>query len=806
MTKIARRIAIGIAALIAVVLAAAAILAASFDPNDYKPQLVQLVQDKYQRTLTIPGDIKLRFFPRIGADLGQAAISERGGTERFAAVDGARLSLALLPLLSRQFVVGHVRIDGLRADIRRGEDGSTNFEDLIGKDAPPAGQAMPPPPAAGNRIGFDITSVQINDAQIRIDDRQRDRRIALANLDIRTGRIADGVPGTLRLTTDVRADKPDIDAQLAIDSGFAFHLGQGRYQVTDLDARITGRMGGIAGLVATATGDADLSPSTGRFTLDGIRITANGKHEGRAVDVKLDMPRLAVTDEKIAGGKINGEARLVQGARTITATFAAPSFDGSPQSFLLPAIMLEATAKDAGLDAKAKLTGALSGSIDKLLLGSTRMSLQLSGSKDGTAINGALSTPFSASFETMHVDLPNIEGNFTLPNPAGGALAFKTAGNARIDLDKQTMAAMLRGSLDESAYHARLGMSRFSPPAYTFDIDINQLDLDRYKRKPAPQPSPGKGGPPAKPAAEEPVDLSALRTLQADGNLRIGSLKASGIRASDVHMTLKARNGKADIEPIAARLYGGSAAGALSVTAGNPAQVAARQNLSGIDVGPLLKDALGSNRIEGRGNVRLDVAGTGTAFGQIRKSLNGSAALDLRDGNVRGVNIAQAVRKAKAKIGELRGDAPPQSGNASAGDKTDFSELSGTFRIAGGVARNDDLSIKSPLIRVSGAGEINLGEERIDYLAKTTVVSTLEGQGGPELQALKGLTIPVRLSGPFDAIGWRIDVAGMASALARQKLDEKREEIQSKAQKALEGQKGKVEERLKEGLRGLFGK
>ncbi len=806
MPNIARRIAIGITALLAVVLAAAAILAATFDPNDYKPQLVQLVQDKYQRTLTIPGDIKLRLFPRIAADLGEAAISERGGKAQFAAVDGARLSLALLPLLSRQFVVDQVRIDGLRADIRRSEDGSTNFDDLLGKGAPPAGEAVPPQPAAGNKVGFDISSVHINDAQIRIDDRQRDRRITLANLDIRTGRIADGVPGTLQLTTDIRSDKPDIDAQLVIGSGFAFHLGQGRYQVTDFDARITGRMAGIAGLVATATGDADLSPSTRRFTLDGIRITANGKHEGRSVDVKFDMPRLAVTDEKMAGEKINGEARLVQGARTITATFAAPSFEGSPQSFRLPAIMLEATAKDTGLDAKAKVAGTLSGSIDKLLLGSPRMSLQLSGSKDGTAINGALSTPFSASFETMHLDLPSIDGNFTLPNPAGGALAFKTAGHARINLDKQTMAAMLKGSLDESAYHARLGLSWFSPPAYTFDIDIDRLDLDRYRRKPSPQPSPVKGGPPAMPAAEEPVDLSALRTLQADGNLRIGSLKASGIRASDVRMALKARNGKADIDPIAARLYGGSAAGALSVKTGDPTQVAIRQNLSGVDVGPLLKDALGSSRIEGKGNVRLDVAGKGMAFGQIRKSLNGSAAVELRDGSIRGVNIAQALRNAKARIGELRGDAPPQSGTAATGDRTDFSELSGTFRIAGGIARNDDLSIKSPLIRVSGAGDINLGEERIDYLAKTTVVSTLEGQGGPELQSLRGLTIPIRLSGPFDAIGWRIDVAGMASELARQTLDEKREEIQSKAQKALEGQKGKMQERLKEGLRGLLGK
>ncbi len=160
--------------------------------------------------------------------------------------------------------------------------------------------------------------------------------------------------------------------------------------------------------------------------------------------------------------------------------------------------------------------------------------------------------------------------------------------------------------------------------------------------------------------------------------------------------------------------------------------------------------------------------------------------LELRDGAVRGINIAQTVREAKAKIGELRGKPVAQTGTASTDQKTDFSELSGSFRIREGVAHNDDLLLKSPLLRATGAGDINLGMERVDYLVKTTIVSTLQGQGGPELQALKGVTVPVRLAGPFAAIGWKIDFRGIVRDVAKQKLEEKKEEIKSKVQEELQ--------------------
>ena len=49
---------------------------ATFNPNEYKPQIIQAVKDKQQRTLKLDGDIKLTFFPSIGARLDRISLSE----------------------------------------------------------------------------------------------------------------------------------------------------------------------------------------------------------------------------------------------------------------------------------------------------------------------------------------------------------------------------------------------------------------------------------------------------------------------------------------------------------------------------------------------------------------------------------------------------------------------------------------------------------------------------------------------------------------------------------------------------------
>ncbi len=107
----------------------------------------------------------------------------------------------------------------------------------------------------------------------------------------------------------------------------------------------------------------------------------------------------------------------------------------------------------------------------------------------------------------------------------------------------------------------------------------------------------------------------------------------------------------------------------------------------------------------------------------------------LRDGAVTGINLAKTFRQIRATF-SMEQEAVQR---ASADEKTDFSDLKASFSIKNGVAHNKDLLARSPLLRVTGAGAIDIGGSTIDYLAKASVVH-LPPAGRQGAGAVKGVT------------------------------------------------------------------
>jgi AsmA protein len=374
-------------------------------------------------------------------------------------------------------------------------------------------------------------------------------------------------------------------------------------------------------------------------------------------------------------------------------------------------------------------------------------------------------------------------------------LDAKLALNGTYSLKPEAIGVDFNAKLDESTVNGKVGIARAAQMAYDFDLNIDKIDLDRYlassdKKKSAPA---GKGQPPAKPGKEEdaPVDLSGLKGLNAKGQLQIGELQVQGLKLANLKTELRAAGGKAEIGPHSAGLYEGSLAGTLSLD-GNTNRVALKETLTNIAVGPLLRDFAEQDRLEGRGNVSLDVSANGKTVNAIKSALAGGAKVQLRDGAIKGINIGELLRKARS-LGSN------SEGQADAKEKTDFSELSASFAIKNGVAHNEDLEVKAPLFRIGGAGDIDIGKSTINYVVKATVVATAQGQGGKELEQLAGLTVPVRLSGPLDGMKYQVDYRAAAGDLAKSRVG-------GKVKEGIEKRKDQIEDKVRDRLKGLIGR
>lgn len=729
--KIMKYALLGIGVLVVLIGAVLAYVAATFDPNAYKPEIIKLVKEKKNRTLKLDGDIRLSFWPNIGAELGKVWLSEVNSDKEFAAVDSARVSVKLMPLFSRQMVADEVNIKGARAAIVRFKDGRLNIDDLLGKED--KDKAQP--------VVFDIAQVVIENSAFSFRDEAQGTQYSLSKVNLKSGRIANNVPTRVDLALTIQSNQPKLNLTTGLKTRLTFDLDKQVYVFEDMGLEAQGDAADIRNLALKATGSLTAKPGTNEFTAEKLSVTMTGASGKDNLDVKLDAPKLVFTSDKATGDKVALIYKATGPQSALNANLSLPGVEGTAKAFKSGAMTLDVDLKQGDLSVKAKLA-----------------------------------SPVTGNLESQQVSLPNLAANITASGPdlPGKSLSGELKGSAAVDGAKQSVQANVAGKIADSDVKGHVGVSHFTVSAINFDLEVDQLDVDRYF-PPAPAGKQQK-------QPEKPLDLSGLRNLNANGTLKVGSLKFNNITATNVRLDVKANGGRVDLNPLTANLYQGTLASAVSINAA-PAipTFAVQHNMNGISVGPLFKDLANNDTLEGKGNVTLDVTTQGNTESAMKKALNGNAALKLVDGAVKGIDIAGSIRNAKAKLGALRGEHIQQDDKS---QKTDFSELTGTFAIRNGVAHNTDLSIKSPLLRIGGEGDINIGEDSLTYLVKASIAATTKGQGGKELADLTGVTVPVRVTGPLASPSYKLDFGSMVTDAAKQKVEEK---VTSELQKRLSG-------------------
>ncbi|MGQ0455489.1 MAG: AsmA family protein [Hyphomicrobium sp.] len=389
--------------------------------------------------------------------------------------------------------------------------------------------------------------------------------------------------------------------------------------------------------------------------------------------------------------------------------------------------------------------------------------------KDGADLDGqiAASSESARGLATwLDTTLPPVAGFGPLKitgrlTTAGDATSLK---NATFGLDDATA----KGDITVTRGGVR--------PAVQANLSIDQLDLNKYlttaaggdtreatpKAKSAPAQAPAQ----AKPGdgdqieellnspktkvygaaqragwSSEPFNLALLGVADVDAKLAVGKLLFQDLKVGQSAATVALKNRVLKTQFDDVQLYEGRGKGAVTIDGtGAGAGIGAAFALDGVSALPFLNDAAKMTWLSGKTKLDLQVTAAGANQLQLVESLNGKAGFALADGAVVGFNLPGFIRNlSKGQFSGLK-TAPSE--------KTDFSQLTATFTIDEGVAKNSDLQLVSPLLRVTGAGAVQLPPRTLDYTVKPKVVASLEGQQGES--ALSGLEVPVRITGPWD--------------------------------------------------------
>jgi AsmA protein len=531
-----------------------------------------------------------------------------------------------------------------------------------------------------------------------------------------------------------------------------------------------------------------------QYVVRRLSLQTGGLAPGKPVEAKLGFD--VESDRPKMSGRVEGGGKILADADTRVVRAEGLSLTANLTGETLPGGRAEVTlSADAIADGKKQTL-----KIQNLKLAA--LDLNVSGDLDAKAGDkGASFKGKLAVSEFSPRNLLNALGQAPVETADAGVLS-KASFTASVSGTENSLALKpMKIKLDDSNLDGEVSVRNFSKPAVGFQMALDRIDADRY----LPPPKAGSGTKAASPgaaassAAQLPVET--LRGLDVDGKLSAGKIRIAKLNISDVRATITAKNGVIRLSPISAKLYDGTYAGDIALDARkDQPRISANEKLTGIQAGPLLRDLQGEEKITGKGDVTVKVNAVGAEADSIKKTLNGNAAFIFRDGALKGVNIGRMIREARARLQGKPlppGDEPAQ---------TDFAELSGTMEFVNGLGTNDDLAMKSPLLRIAGAGTADLPSEKIDYRINTTVVATSQGQGGKELQDLAGVTVPIKVSGTFQQPSYGLDVEALGKALAKSRAESLIKEKLGGAA-ATEGatDSGDVVEKTKGLIKGIFG-
>ncbi len=231
-----------------------------------------------------------------------------------------------------------------------------------------------------------------------------------------------------------------------------------------------------------------------------------------------------------------------------------------------------------------------------------------------------------------------------------------------------------------------------------------------------------------------PIALNGFNDFNLDLRLSAASIKIADAQLGRTAVAATMHDGKLDLTVGEAQAFGGTAKGTLGIASDdNGVAVSSNMQFLDVDLENCLGQIFGMHKVQGRGDLALNLDGAGNSVLAVTRALNGTATLNAQSGALAGIDVEQLLRRLERR---------PLSGN---GDfrqgRTAFDQLAVSLNVANGLVSVDDMHVDGPAVKLTVGGQASLPTRELALKGVATLVSTTTAEE---------FDLPFVVQGPWD--------------------------------------------------------
>ncbi len=715
--------------LLALVLLALLAFVATFDANNYKPQIIEQVENATGRSFSIDGDINLSIFPWIGLTVEDVALGNEKGfnAKTFASIRQLDIKVNVLPLLKKEVEINTIRLHGLNVSLEVSKNKSNNWSSLAQsgadtatadetKKADKTAQEKPSAVAAAEDTSplksLKVEGFEFVDAVISYDDRSSNTKATVSDLNLTTSAISFDEPINVAFGARIENNQPAIDTRLKLSTQLTINKGLTEFNLADF----------VFVILADAN---EFIPQP-----EQIKIKTD-------ITVSMDAQRVVVKQLRLSalGTTTIADITISQFLKTpvLQGRIEVQPFNAREVAKRV-AIELPEMAKDDALNRVAIKT-----------------QLKLRGEK------------LQANDFVLTLDNSTLSGWIHVLNLSKQQLRYELAFD-------------------------HLNINDYLPPEPPVE---KKTAVTKKPVSEANAIASGETASTGDEKIELPLEM--MRQLDIEGDFKIAELTAKEYQIKQFLMSVKAYKGAIEIKPLSLQVLQGqvNAAVKVNVQKATPAY-GINLNVNQVQIGPVanpfLVGMMGDKPLEMEGavNLKMAVKTTGDSINQLKQASKGQIVFDMKKTAVRGFDPEFYMRSSVASYVDSKGLGMSKTimGSYKPREVTVFDKISSTINIANGKARTDDFLMSAERVKVTAKGYVDIMQNSLDVISSVSLP-----RGKTVVEKILDKPVFVRVYGPFDALQYKLDTDRLKKSTtdvlkkeAKAKLDAEKKRLKAKAE------------------------